>query len=107
MCDATGGKVCPRVSIETEGTVRRGGKRCVIKLLRRRSERAFFKWKTVKMLAGPAARLSRQNSGQGFLEGDLSLDILSRVADVHWNNWQTCGGGDTDIWRRPAPAIIS
>lgn len=25
MCEATGGEVCPRVSVETEGTVRRGG----------------------------------------------------------------------------------
>lgn len=92
MCEAMGGKVCPRVSIETEGTVRRGGKKGVSKPLRRRSERAFFKWKTAKMLAGPAARIPGQNSGQGFLKGVISLDILSHVADVHLNNWQTYGG---------------
>lgn len=44
------------------------------------------------MLAAPAARTPGQNSGQGLLKGVISLDILSRVGDVHLNNWQTCGG---------------
>lgn len=51
------------------------------------------------MLAGPAARVPAQNSGQGFVKGVLSVDILSHVADVHLNNWQTWGG--RDVWHGP------
>lgn len=42
MCEATGGKVRPRVSIETEGTVRRGGKKVCHKATEEKQRESIF-----------------------------------------------------------------